>query len=154
VGWKRITRHRAFQKGVSQLRIKSRDNVGTVRAVGQPPDRPGRVNHLCELIVSFYSLKTKKIPASSLASGAWLGHYRCVLEWASLPIWESGSLLVIIRGLLATVTEGFSQHWRCPWFWTPLLWSWCKTSHLWLGAGLNSTHVLSPYCSLKVQALN
>ena len=76
MGWKRITRHRAFQKGVSQLRVKSRDNVGTVRAVGQPPDRPGRVDHLCELIVNFYSLKTKKIPASSLALGDWLGHSR------------------------------------------------------------------------------
>ena len=31
--WKRISRHRAFQKGVSLLRTKSRDNVGTVSAV-------------------------------------------------------------------------------------------------------------------------
>ena len=58
------------------LRTNSRDNVGTASAVGQPPDRPGRVDHLCELIVNFYSLKTKEIPASRLALGDWLGHSR------------------------------------------------------------------------------
>ena len=42
--WKRISRHRAFQKGVSLLRTKSRDKVGTVSAVGRPPDRPQRVD--------------------------------------------------------------------------------------------------------------
>ena len=50
--------------------------MGTASAVGQPPDRPGRVDHLCELIVNFYSLKTKEIPASRLALGDWLGHSR------------------------------------------------------------------------------
>ena len=29
------------------------------------------------------------------------------------------------------VTKGFSQLWRCSWFWAPLLWPWCKVSHLW-----------------------
>ena len=33
-GWKRISRNRALQKGVSLLRTKSRDKVGTVSAVG------------------------------------------------------------------------------------------------------------------------
>ena len=35
VGWKRISRHRALQKGVSLWRTKSRDNVGTASAAGQ-----------------------------------------------------------------------------------------------------------------------
>ena len=43
-GWKRVSRHRAFQMGVSSLRINSRGNVGaaTQRAdfpteLGKPP---------------------------------------------------------------------------------------------------------------------
>ena len=55
------------------LRIKSRDNVGTVSVAGQPLDRPGRVDSFHELIANFYSLKTKKMPAGRLASGDWLG---------------------------------------------------------------------------------
>ena len=35
MGWKRISRHRVLQKGVSLLRTKSRDNVGTVGASGR-----------------------------------------------------------------------------------------------------------------------
>ena len=30
----------------------------------------------------------------------------CLLEWASLPNWESGSLLVMIRGLLERLQRG------------------------------------------------
>ena len=30
----------------------------------------------------------------------------CLLEWASLPHWESGSLLVMIRGLLERLQRG------------------------------------------------
>ena len=70
MGWKRISRHKAFQKGVSLLRTKSKDKVGTA---GQPSDRPGRVNRFCVLIANFYSLKTKKILAKRLALGDWLG---------------------------------------------------------------------------------
>ena len=76
MGWKRISRHRAFQKGVILLRTKRRDNVGTASAVDQPPDRPGRVDSFRGLVVNFYSLKTKKIPAGRLALGDWLGHCR------------------------------------------------------------------------------
>ena len=80
MGWKRISRHRVFQKGVSLLRTKSRDNVGTVIAVGWPPDRPGKVESFCGLIANFYSLKTKKIPAGMLALGDWLGCYKVLAE--------------------------------------------------------------------------
>ena len=76
-GWKRISRHRAFQKGMSLLRAKSRDNVGrdNVSTVGWPPDRPGKANNFHELIANFYSLKTKKIPAERLVLDHWLGRY-------------------------------------------------------------------------------
>ena len=57
--WKRISRHRAFQKEVSLLRKKSRDNEGTPSAAGRPPDRPGRVDSFRGLVANFYSLKTK-----------------------------------------------------------------------------------------------
>ena len=33
VGWKRISRHRVFQKAVRLLRTKSRDNVGVASTV-------------------------------------------------------------------------------------------------------------------------
>ena len=75
MGWKRISRHRAVQKGVSLLRTKSRDEVGTESAVGQPPDRPGRVDSLYGLIANFYSLKPKKMPAGRLVLGDRLGRY-------------------------------------------------------------------------------
>ena len=65
---------RAFQKGVSLLRKKSRDKVDRVSTAGQPPDRPGRVDSDHEFIASVYSLKKKKIPAGRLALGDWLGH--------------------------------------------------------------------------------
>ena len=42
----------------------------------------------------------------------WSVRIGCLLEWASLPALESGSLLVMVRRLLARVTEGFSQLWR------------------------------------------
>ena len=62
-GWKIISRHRILQKGVSLLRIKSRDKVGTVSTVGRPPDRPRRADSFYGLIANSYGLKTKKIPA-------------------------------------------------------------------------------------------
>ena len=37
--WERISRHRAFQRGVSLLRARSRDNKGAASTVGRPPDK-------------------------------------------------------------------------------------------------------------------
>ena len=65
---------RAFQKGLSLLKAKSRDNKGAANAAGQPPDRPGRVDGDREFIANFYILKKKKIPAGRLALGDCLGH--------------------------------------------------------------------------------
>ena len=65
---------------MSILRTKSRDKVGTESAVGQPPDRPGRVDSFCGLRAKFYSLKPKKIPAGRLVLGDWLGGYRVFAE--------------------------------------------------------------------------
>ena len=86
--------------------------MGTVSSVGRPPDRPGKVDSFHGLIVNFYSLKTKKIPAGRLVLGDWLKRNRVFTEWASLLNRESGNLLVFIWGLLATVTKGLSQLWR------------------------------------------
>ena len=82
VSRKRSSRHRAFQKGVSLLRTKSREKVGTVSAGGRPPDRAENADSFCGLIANFYSLKTKNIPAGRLALGDWLGHYRAVIRRA------------------------------------------------------------------------
>ena len=51
---------------------RSRDNVGSANAVSGP----GRADTFCGLAASFYSFKTKKIPAGRVALGDWLGHYR------------------------------------------------------------------------------
>lgn len=64
-GWKGIFRHTAFQGGMSVLRTKSRDK-GTLSTVGQPPNRPRRVDTFPGLAASSYSLKTKKIPGGRL----------------------------------------------------------------------------------------
>ena len=141
-GWKRISRHRAFQKGVSLLRTKSRDNVGTVSAVDWSPNILGRVNSFPEPTAHFHSLKIQRSPAGRLSLGDWLGRYRCLLDWASLPNLESGSLLVMIRGLLATVTKGLDYLWRWPWSWVLLLWPCCKACTCGLGARLNSTETI------------
>ena len=53
MGWKRISRHKAFQKGGSLLSTKSRDNVGTVSTVGPPTDRPGKADSFHELKANF-----------------------------------------------------------------------------------------------------
>ena len=103
-GWRRISRHRAFQKGVSLLRTRNRDKVGTASAV--PTSWPGRVNNCHGLTANFYSLKTKKIPARRLALDDWLGGYRVLLEWPSSPNWESGSLLVIIKDFWQQLQRG------------------------------------------------
>ena len=59
MGWKRISRHRAFQKGVRLLRAKSSDNQGTANAIGRPFDRSEKVVASPGLVANFYSLKTK-----------------------------------------------------------------------------------------------
>ena len=74
-------------------------------AVGQP-DISGKTNIFCGLIAIFYSLKTKKIPAGRLVLGDRLRCSRVFTEWASLLNWESGSLLVTIRGLWARLQRG------------------------------------------------
>ena len=76
MGWKKISRHKAFQKEVSLLRTNSRDDEGSIRAVGKLHDRSGRVNAFHGLVANVYSLKTKKIPAGRLPLGDWLGCYR------------------------------------------------------------------------------
>jgi len=63
VGGKRIARHRVFQNRVSLLRTKSRDNEEAANTAGRPPERSGGADPFCGLVVNFYSLKTKKIPA-------------------------------------------------------------------------------------------
>ena len=109
-GWSRISRHRVLRRGVSLLRTKSRDKVGTASAADrQILTDQGKPTVFTELIAKFYSLKTKKIPAGRLALGDWLGGViGCLLEWASLPNWESVSLLMMIRELLAMVTKGLN----------------------------------------------
>ena len=72
-GWKRISRHRALQKGVNLLRTKSRDNVEAVNTAGRPLDKPGKVDMFYGVLANFYSLKTKKILARRVALNDWLG---------------------------------------------------------------------------------
>ena len=130
-GWKRISRHRALQKGVNLLRTKGRDNVEAVNTAGWPLDKPGKVDMFYGLLVNFYSLKTKKILARRIALNDGLGATGWVQGWAFLPNLGSGSWPVKIKGLWAMVAMGFRQFCRWPWFWAPLLWSWCKALHLW-----------------------
>ena len=52
--------------------MNCRDNVDPASTVSQPPDRLGRLNSFPGLVVNFYNLKTKKIPAGRLT----LGRYR------------------------------------------------------------------------------
>ena len=71
-GWKKISRHRAFQKEASSLRTTSKDNVGTASIGGQLLHRPGRVDSFRGLVANFYNLKMKTIPAGRLVLGDWL----------------------------------------------------------------------------------
>ena len=91
---------------MSLLRKKSRDKVDRVSTVGQPPDRPGRVDGDHEFIANFYSLKKKKIPAGRLTLGDWLGHYGVFTAVGIFALFGVRNLLVMIRGLLAIVTKG------------------------------------------------
>ena len=93
--------------------------MGTASAVGQPPDRPGRVDHLCELIVNFYSLKTKEVPAGRVVLGDW---FECCRVSTGVGIFASFGARKLAgddqggRELLATVTKGLSQLQKWPWF--------------------------------------
>lgn len=49
----------SISEGSEFVRTKSRGNVGSVSAVGRPPDRPGRAIAFCGLATNFYSLNTK-----------------------------------------------------------------------------------------------
>ena len=109
MGWKRIPRHNILQKGVSLLRTKSRDKVGIVSIAGQPPDRPGRADSFHGSVANFYSLKTKKILPEGWCSVTGRGAIGCLLEWASLPNWKSGRLLMMIREGFGKITKRLSQ---------------------------------------------
>ena len=98
-GWKRISRYRSFQKGVSLLRAGSRDKEGTANSVGQSPDRPGKVESFHGLLANFYSLQVEQYVIGLVATG-WL------LGWAFLPKLRSGSPLVMIRGALCNSYKG------------------------------------------------
>ena len=54
---------------------------GAANTVGWLSDRPGRADPLCGLVVNFYSLKTKKIPAGRMALGDWSGCYVVATWW-------------------------------------------------------------------------
>ena len=83
---------------------------GMGEPVGLPSMGSHRVGHdwsdLAAAATNFYSLKIKKISAGRLALGDWLGCYRCLLGWASLPTWESGSLLVMVGGFWQWLQRG------------------------------------------------
>ena len=106
--WKRISRH-SIAEGSELIKSKEQDKEGTESSEDWPPDRPGRVNSSCGLVANFYSLKANKIHAVRLALGDWWGHCRVSTEVGLLPNLESGSLLLMIRGLLSTVTQRLSQ---------------------------------------------
>ena len=94
---------------MSLLRTKSRDKAGTASAADrQLLTDQGESTVVIELIAKFYRLETKKIPAGRLARGDWLGCHRVFTGVGILPNWESGNLLVMIRGLLAAVTKGLN----------------------------------------------
>ena len=60
MGWKRISRHRAFQKEVSLLiRTKSRDKVGAASPMGRS-DRTGKADRFHELIANFLASRERK----------------------------------------------------------------------------------------------
>ena len=107
MGWKRISRHRAFQKEVSLLiRTKNREKVGTASPMGWSPDRTGKADRFRELIVNFLASRERKFLLDSWQEVIGWGAIGCLLEWASLLSWESGSLLPTIRGLLARFQRG------------------------------------------------
>lgn len=62
MNWKRISRYRAFQKGVNLLRAESRDKIMWAlwaQWACRPPDRLGRVDSFHELIANFIISRRK-----------------------------------------------------------------------------------------------
>ena len=55
--------------------------------MGQPPERPGKVDSFHGLLDSFYSLKIKKIPDGRVALHDWLG----AIGWVFYLIWSDGA---------------------------------------------------------------
>ena len=50
--------------------------MGSEKAVGQPPDRPGKAESVHGSVTNLYNLKTGTIPAGKFALGDWLGRYK------------------------------------------------------------------------------
>ena len=106
----------AFQKEVSLLNRKNRDNkLGTASTAGWP-DRPGSGQFSTG--TNFYSFKTEKIPAGKLVLGDWLGRYRVTtrvgffffcLTWGQKACWWWSG------GLLAMVTKGLQSSSEVTW---------------------------------------
>ena len=70
-------------------------------------------------------------PWGSKESDDWLGcYYRVSTKVAFLPNLESGSLLVMIREI-SNSYNGAQSASEVTLIWAPLLWPWCKVSHLW-----------------------
>ena len=133
VGWERIPRHGVFQKVMSLLRTKSKDNEGTVSTEANLPTDQGEtssqflwlLNWLFRLVANFCSLKTKEIPTGRVALGEWLG---------SVFLSNMGSVGGVqfkTGGLMATVAMRLSQFQRWPWCGALPLGPRYKASHLW-----------------------
>ena len=117
-----------FQKGVSILRTKSRDNVGTVSTEGQTPHRPGRAIPLCGLITKFLTVKTKKF-------FCWRGG----TAWLVRMLWACGLSRVHLFATSWTTARqappsmGFSrqEHWSGLPFPSPMhaskKWKWSRS---------------------------
>ena len=98
-GWKRISIHRALQKGENLLRTKSRDSVDTASAVGWPPDRPGRVDGFPELTANFVSLQAQDRENSCWKAGIRRLVKGLIVCWVGLLAnLKSGGLWGMIRG--------------------------------------------------------
>ena len=79
----------------------------------------GRAEAFCGLIVNFYSLKTKEVPAGRVVLGDW---FECCRVSTGVGIFASFGARKLAgddqggRELLATVTKGLSQLQKWPWF--------------------------------------
>ena len=98
-GWKRISRHGVFQKGVGLLRTDSRDNEG---------NRPRRAE--ARLAASSYSLKTEN--SCWKAGIRWLVGASLWLRWYRLPAMQK--TWVRSLGWEDPLEEGRATHSRIP----------------------------------------
>ena len=102
-GWKRASRHRAFQMGVSLLRVNSRGNVGAANTAGWLPDRTGKATTSwaggdLAAAGNFYSLKTEMFPAGGWRQVIGQDAIGWAPRWAFCPMltqeacwWRSGA---------------------------------------------------------------